>query len=401
MNDAPSGPVDILLVSNGFGEAAIAGYIAKAIAQARPSARLEHLLLVGRADPNGWPPAVGPSDAMPSGGLVTYWNVANLLRDLRAGLLHLTLRQFRFLALQRHRDAIVAVGDIYCLAMCLVAARRPTVFVATAKSDLVAPHSSLERAIARRAVVTFTRDAATASNLQAAGVPARFAGNIMMDGLASAGTDLGLVEGELVVGVLPGSRADAPVALEEQIARLRALSVLLRARGKRVHALVSIAPSADEEELARAVERQGVVLSPAGFAPEVVATGADNGLRVSLVRGAFGDLIMSADIVFGQAGTANEQAAGSGKPVIAAATAGELPGKMRWYRMRQYKLLGDALLVLPPEPAAFAHEVVCLLDDPSRMAHMADVGRQRMGCGGGAAAVAQAALATADKNSQS
>jgi len=397
MIDAAAVGPDILLVSNGFGEAAIAGYIARAIAADNPSARIEHLLLVGRADPSEWPPAVGPSAHMPSGGLVTYWNVRNFARDLRAGLGGLTLAQFRYLTRQRQRDAIVAVGDIFCLALCLVAARCPTVFVATAKSDLVAPHSRLELAIARKAMVTFARDAATAAKLKAAGVNATFAGNIMMDGLNSTGAHLGVAPGALVVAVLPGSRSDAGSALGEQMQRLRAFSRLAKREGHTVQALVSIAPSADEHELCQAVEHHGVQLVTSGSTSGVIASGADDDLQLSLVRGAFGDLIGCADIVFGQAGTGNEQAAGSGKPVLAAAVAGEDPNKMGWYRMRQKKLLGDALLVLPGEPDVFAAEALRLINDPARMAHMAAVGRDRMGPPGGAAAVAKAALAIAAK----
>ena len=44
-----------------------------------------------------------------------------------------------------------------------------------------------------------------------------------------------------------------------------------------------------------------------------------------------------------------------------------------------------------------AAEVQRLIDDPARVAHMAAVGRERMGPPGGAAAVAKAALAIAEK----
>jgi len=63
--------------------------------------------------------------------------------------------------------------------------------------------------------------------------------------------------------------------------------------------------------------------------------------------------------------------------------------------MRQKRLLGDALLVLPPQPQVFAAEVLRLIDDPQRIQHMADTGRLRMGSPGGASAVAQKALSLA------
>jgi len=390
-------PADILLVSNGFGETAVAGYIARAIRASAPQARVEHLPLVGTAAPGGWPPAVGPQQDMPSGGLVAYWNLRNLLGDIGAGLARLTVRQYRFLAQQRRRDVLIAVGDIYCLALSLLAARRPTIFVATAKSDLVAPHSAFECAIARRAVAVYARDERTAASLRAAGVRATYAGNIMMDGLEVSGVDLHLRAGALVVAVLPGSRAGAPAAAAAQLDRLRVLATLLEARGRPVQALVSVAASVDAHDLRRAIESHGFGLSDEGSAPGVIASGRHGNLDVTIVRGAFGDMLAAADLALGQAGTANEQAAGVGKPVIAAAEPGEAPENMQWYRMRQKRLLGDALLVLPGEPHAFATELVRLIDDAPRMRAMSDVGRERMGGSGGAQAVAARALQVAAK----
>lgn len=388
---------DVLLVSNGFGEAAITTYVARSLRSLSPVSRSEHFPLVGRPRSDAWPPAVGPQQEMPSGGLVTYWNLRNLAADLRAGLGDLTLRQYRFLRAQRERDVIIAVGDVYCLALCLMAARRPTIFVATAKSDYVAPHSGLERMIARRAAATFARDEATAQSLRNAGVHAQYAGNLMMDGLQRTGLDLGVRNGALVVTALPGSRADAPQAAADTVRRLVAISGILTGRGREVQAFFSVAPSVDARNVRVAIRAAGVEITDPQDGEGIVASGRLDNLELALVRGAFGDLLEASDLVLGQAGTANEQAAGFGRPVVAAAQPGEAPDKMLWYRMRQKRLLGDALLVLPAEPAQFAADVVRLIDDPQRMRHMADTGRERMGKPGGAAAVAAAALELASR----
>ena len=47
--------------------------------------------------------------------------------------------------------------------------------------------------------------------------------------------------------------------------------------------------------------------------------------------------------------------------------------------MRQVGLLGDAVLLVPPEPAAAAAAIADLLDHPERMRAMSDAGRARMG----------------------
>src|ERR1017187_9579920 len=99
--------MNVLLVSNGYGEAAIAGYLARAITGLDPGASIEHFPLVGRF-PNspGALRSVGPQVEMPSGGLVAYWNMRNWARDAGAGLFALTLRQFSFLSRQRARDVV-------------------------------------------------------------------------------------------------------------------------------------------------------------------------------------------------------------------------------------------------------------------------------------------------------
>lgn len=391
---------DILLVSNGFGEMAIVTYIARAIRAQDGTARIEHLPLVGRLPSDAWPTAVGPQADMPSGGLIAYWNVRNLAADIGAGLGALTLRQFRFLSGQRQRDVIVAVGDIYCLSLSLIAARRPTLFVATAKSDYVAPHSGIELAIARHAAAAFARDEATAASMRAAGVAASYAGNIMMDGVERTGVDLGLKPDALVIAVLPGSRSDAAAAAAAQMERVAVIAQRMVSRGRMVQALVSIAPSVEAAAVRDAIRNVGFDLTEPAPGVGVIASARRDNLELALVRGAFGDMIAAAAIVLGQAGTANEQAAGCGKPVIAAAQPGEAPEKMQWYRMRQKRLLGDALLVLQPEPHAFAAEIVRLIDDPQRIAHMAYTGRQRMGSSGGAQAIAHKALSLAVGNAR-
>jgi uncharacterized protein (TIGR03492 family) len=393
---------DILLVSNGFGEAAIAGYIAAAIKHDAPDAQIEHLPLVWSdaaqtgAD-RGALRTVGPTREMPSGGLVAYWNFGNLFRDLRAGLFGLTLRQYAFLRRQRKRGVIVAVGDVYCLAACRLFAGRPTIFVATAKSQHVAPHSALEYSIARGAVVTFARDAATAQALREHGVRAQYAGNLMMDGLTAHETDLPVRADAIRFGILPGSRSDADENAATALRRVRMLAAALKTRARSVQAYLSIAPSIGTQAILAASERAGLPLTPTAARSGIIARGAAENLEVIAVSGAFGDLVRASQLVIGQAGTGNEQAAGLGRPVIAW-THGT--GDSGWYRMRQQRLLGDALLVLPDDDSRFCDGVIALLDDPARMAAMADLGRERMGEPGGTAVVAKAVLAQASQRSR-
>ncbi|HLJ83180.1 MAG TPA: lipid-A-disaccharide synthase-related protein [Candidatus Eremiobacteraceae bacterium] len=385
----------ILFVSNGHGEMAIAGYIARAVAAARPNAVVEHLPLVGEPAQDSWPPAVGPRAAMPSGGLIAFWNLKNIVRDLRAGLGSLSVRQFAFLR-RRRDDAVVAVGDIYCVAACLLFARRPTVFVATAKSEYVAPHSGLECAIARRARIVFARDAATAQALERRGIHAVFSGNVMMDGLASEGLSLPASANAVRIAVLPGSRSDARANVSAAVRRLKLIAARLAPRGESVQAYISQAPTIAADELIAGVQAEGLTVECTGAAAGVMARASGENLEIALVGGALGDLLRASDIVLGQAGTGNEQAVGLGKPVVSAADVRRgRPESVGWYRMRQQRLLGDALLVLPTDDTTFADGVVALLDDSARRAKMSQAGRERMGGTGAARAIAEAVLAVA------
>ena len=384
----------ILLVSNGYGEMAILTTIAKAIAARAPSAVLAHMSLVGRLAADAWPTPVGPQASMPSGGLVTYWNVRNIVRDIGAGLIGLSISQFVFLAKQRHAyDVVVAVGDVYCAAACLWFARIPTVFVATAKSERVAPHSFIERWILRGARLTFARDEPTAEALSRSGVRARYAGNAMMDQVASPELALPVNADAIHIALLPGSRSDAPANARAAARRLLRMSALSR---KRVQAFLAIAPAADVAAIVGALEVEQFAVAQRAAVSGVVAIASHDGVEIALVRDGLAASLAAADVVLGQAGTGNEQAAGLGKPVVAAAGPGESPQSVGWYRMRQQKLLGEALVVLHEDDDAFARDVLALLEDRQRVAAMSAAGRDRMGPPGASAAIAQAVLDVAE-----
>lgn len=383
-------PPRILLVSNGFGEMAIAQSIARAIAAREPTAQLAHMPLVGSPPDDAWPPAVGPRAAMPSGGLVTYWNLRNVARDVRAGLITLSVAQFAFLRRQRSAyDAAIAVGDVYCMAACRWFSRLPTVFVATAKSEHVAAHGPVELAIARSARVTFARDEITAQALVRAGVRARYAGNAMMDGLATPEFALVRDPDAIAVALLPGSRADAAANTR---AAARRLLVVAQRTGKRVQAFLALAPTTGATGIVSAFAGEAFEVQETAARTGVIATARRDAVEVVLVRGGLAATLSAADIVLGQSGTGNEQAAGLGKPVVAAAGPGESPTSVGWYRMRQQRLLGAALAIFPSDDDAYAHELVALLADRGRMRAMAEAGRERMGAPGASAAIADAAL---------
>lgn len=372
----------VLFVTNGHGESAIAERIAREVAAISPEPiGLDHLALVG--EPAGETLAVvGPRRAMPSGGLVAMGNVAAFARDLAAGFLPLAASQIRFLRREGRRyDCVVAVGDVYALALARLA-RRPTIAVGTAKSVSVAPYGPFERSVLSRAARVFVRDAATAAHLRARGVAADAPGNVIVE--LADGAPAPPDEFRDAIGVLPGSREAAYGDAVRLCAVLRALAE----RSGETRALLSIAPKLSPDRFARALSDDGWAIeeTDAAFSPFRARAG---GAEVIAWRGPLGTILRASRLILGLAGTANEQAAAAGVPIVV------LDVGDAWYRMRQRRLLGDALASAPVLPGRAAQAIADLLGDDQRLARMRAAGRERMGPGGGSRAIASAILETA------
>jgi tetraacyldisaccharide 4'-kinase len=352
----------VLFVTNGHGEVSIAARIAREVRALAP-VTTDHLPLVGERFAHAGFPGVGPQRAMPSGGLVAMGNVRAFGRDLLAGWLGLFASQLRFLGSVRRRyAAVVAVGDAYATAL----ARRsglPLIFVGTAKSVYVAPYDVIERRIIAPSARIFVRDAATADALRRHGLRAEAPGNVIVDLLAEERRYAW--PGAVRIAILPGSRERAYADAE----RIADITERVAARMPGVAAVLSIAPTLETARFAPLLERH----------PEL-----------GVWFDGIGGILDGATLAIGQAGTANEAAAASGVPVVAL----ELSGDHRsgWYRMRQERLLADAMLIVPGEPAAAADAIVALLNDPVRRARMGAAGRERMGPAGGAVAIARAVV---------
>ncbi len=380
----------VLFVSNGHGEAAIAERIAVELAALRPDLRLDHLALVGDV-PSESLRDVGPRAAMPSGGLIAMGNVRNIVRDVRAGLLGLTLAQRRFLhAVRGEYAGVVAVGDAFALMMALQT-RTPAVFVGTAKSVDVAPYGAFEERLLRRAVARFVRDAPTAQRLERHGLRVEPPANVIADLFATpddARADAAVEGFTEPIVLFPGSRtgAYASAAFLLDVARRVA-----RARPG-AGAVLSVARGLDAGEFEAIARRCGwdVAATPDKAIPFTLASAGRIGARAW--RGTIGPLLRRATLVLGQAGTANEAAAAAGVPVVAFEPPGRDSG---WYRKRQSGLLGDAMTVLPAESESAAAGVSALLDDPARRARMAAAGKARIGESGAARRVAECIVAVA------
>jgi len=369
------------ILSNGYGEDAVGALLAAELLKATPSWQVQAFPIVdaGRAYEPLNIPILGPRRVMPSGGLLLH-HPRLLVADLRAGFLAMTWRQLRDLR-RLKTDLLLVVGDVYALLLAsqVRTQRRyqvqPLISAYHAAEGRPPPHrlfmeefTGLERFLMRRLVrQVYVRDEPTAVLLRAKGVPqVTSLGNPMLDALSVIPRPLGLKPP--VVALLPGSRGYAAEALALM---LKAMTHWPEAQGV----------------VAWALELDALP-SPAGWQREVLAPGRIRlrcgSTAVPVLRERFADILHACDLVIGTAGTAHEQAAALGKPVVAFPVA---PYYSRGFLRNQTRLLGAALTVAPAEPVALAAALRALWSDSERYERAARAGRERMGEAGGSARI--------------
>lgn len=384
----------VLVLSNGHGEDVIGAMIAQEVRALRPSLDVVGFPLVGLGKPyrDARIRIVGIQKSMPSGGFAKH-GARLLLRDIRAGLIGLTVGQIRHLrACAPSVSLAVCVGDAYPLLLAGLFVRRPILCLSTAKSQYIHGHYGIETWLMRKlAGLVLARDAKTAAALAAVGVRAGFAGNVMMDGFSITGENFGLTLEKKVVGILPGSRQEAYRNMVEVLEIVRRLA---DATGNGLDFVAGLAPSLNRRLLAQAVERAGWRYAPGGaddFESGIVGRLYPDGRDepcVILTQGRFGDVLNVSNIVIGLSGTGNEQAAGLGRPVVAFPTGG--PQFNERFARAQKRLLGDALALVEEGGAeAVAREVLSILGDSARIAKMRRAGHERMGEQGAATRTAK------------
>lgn len=375
----------ILVLSNGYGEDEIAAAIIKEIKGKDSSIDIYALPLVGLGLIYNNAPVkkLGPTKLMPSGGLVPSNHLKMLLGDIKAGFLGLTIGQIASILKARNGvDLTLSVGDAYPVILNSFFARKKQIFVGTAKSNYFCPYSAKEKALFKKyCAVTFPRDEITNQDLLDYGVRAEYAGNVMMDCVKISGYDLGVKYPEVAVGILPGSRSDV---YRDFSTILEAVEVLSKKVKWGIKYFTALASSVDLGDLVSEVINLGWELVTTGRTEGIVAHLEKGSIKVYLTRGIFGDILNASHIILGQAGTANEQAAGLGKPVIAFAE--DLKDEnLGWYRLRQKGLLGDGLTIVKKDPEKIAKEVIDILENPTKYDHISKAGKQRMGATGAGA----------------
>ncbi|MDD2430719.1 MAG: lipid-A-disaccharide synthase-related protein [Firmicutes bacterium] len=370
----------ILIVSNGHGEDILASELGKKIV-ANTTYKVLALPLVGQGlayDKSGIK-KIHAQPLLPSGGFA-YLGLKNLQKDISAGLFSQLSKQKLVLKGLKDVKLAICVGDTYNLFFTSKYLKAKKVFIPTAKSNYIKPHSFLDRQIMKKnALVVFPRDEVTAFDLRKHQIKARFLGNLMMDALDPKGIDFKLKD---PIGILPGTRHDA-------IDNLEAILEIVSLTKNCDDYLVALNSESKSENVAN---KNGWIESKnkPNYAFKLLRKGTKN---VFLCKGLFSDIITKSQVVIGLSGTGNEQAAGLGKPVVSFIG----PGTQftPYFARKQKKLLGDAVLFLDEDKSKedIAKAVDRLYLDPLLCKQMGLEGKARMGQSGAASKMADLILA--------
>ncbi|MEO1430060.1 MAG: lipid-A-disaccharide synthase-related protein [Cyanobacteria bacterium J06633_8] len=440
-SQATTSNLRLLVLSNGHGEDVIAVRILRELQQQASSPEIFALPLVGEghAYQKLDIPVIGSVRSMPSGGFI-YQDARQLTKDVRSGLLRLTLNQFksirRWVKTQKksgYSPRILAVGDIVPLLFAWLSGSEYA-FVGTAKSEYYlrdetrwlkrdtqaarwegwsgSVYLPWERWLMsrQRCKAVFPRDSLTTKTLKQWKIPAFDLGNPMMDGLEpsfpqkrfyASDTRKQEIERPLAIALLPGSRIPEAynnwekitVAVSALIATFREQDFIRHTSGNIVF-LAGIAPGLDCNILATTLTNQGWKVlpnedSPVNIPDNRALTFKYKNAFLILTQTAYNDCLHLGDIAIAMAGTATEQFVGLGKPAII--IPGEGPQFTPLFAEAQTRLLGSSV-ILVEQATDVASEIKNLFNNPDRLHMIANNGKRRMGKPGAALRIAESLM---------
>lgn len=347
----------LLFITNGYGEDSIGAEIIRRLppeltAEAYPT------LGPGKAY-DGICPIVGPRAHLTSEG--SRVGRGTVTRDIATGGLATLLPGLKFMrSIRGAYDHVVVIGDFIGVLGCWLAGIRGITYLDVYKTGYGRPYSGLERrTIAKTCRRVFNRSPQLATTLQAIGVDAVAAGNVMMDTITSGDYAAGIRRSRLqAVTLLPGSREQTAANFAIQIGALRLIP-----EDDRPDIFLALAGGVDLPELAQA----------AGLRVEGDRLAGD--LTVHAAAGAMRNMVEVSDLVLSQAGTATIQALGLGVPAI---TFTRRSDRMKRF-LEEDRLFGGARLLSTDDPADLARTTLRLLRDPAELRRLSTIGRERIG----------------------
>lgn len=356
--------MNIAILSNSYGEDRSGAIIAGEIKDKRPEVNIVAfpLISMGEEYRKRGIRIMSASRPPPSGGFFLK-SLEGLFQDMVNSVRIPFSYVKRIHRIKERFDLSLVVGDVPLLILSWISMRKKAYFLAPCKSNYMSSHLRIERYFMKRfARVIFTHDKFTADELKKKGLKAVFMGNPMMDDLKLE-NNYRKPDNRKLIGLLPGSRKEA----YENMKRIFPVIEVLRKENEDLHFAVAVAETLNIKKLEKMV----------------------NGKRmgIDLVTDAFVDIIKQSKLVISLAGTASEQAAGLGTPVVSFPGGG---AQTTVRRLRgQKELLGESFKLLPYEPGLIAGEILDMIKNETLLKEMGEEGMKRMGQPGGAERIAE------------
>jgi uncharacterized protein (TIGR03492 family) len=390
-------PRPILLLSNGHGEDLSGALIGRALVERGLTVDALPLVGHGRAYEQAGIRLRGRTREYSTGGL-GYTSAFGRLTELVQGqVIYLLSRLLLLLRIAPRYQLILVVGDVIPVIAAWLSGRPTATYLVAYSSHyegkLRLPWPCAPCLRQRRTRAIYSRDALTAADLTGQlQRSVHFLGNPFFDGALSPSEPLkGHPRQRL--GLLPGSRL--PEALHNLELMLRVLERLpepLRP-AERLGLHAALVGKLTPQEVAPLASRLGWKLQLEGEERCSLQRGP---LQLQLEWGRFAAVVQQCDLLLSMTGTAAEQCVGLGKPVLQ--LVGDGPQFTANFAEAQRRLLGPGLFCasgptgseeqLDGTAALLEQLLARLLSDGGWRAALQQLGRERIGSGGGAARMA-------------
>jgi uncharacterized protein (TIGR03492 family) len=390
-------PRPILLLSNGHGEDLSGALIGRALAERGLTVDALPLVGHGRAYEQAGIRLRGRTREYSTGGL-GYTSAFGRLTELVQGqVIYLLSRLLLLLRIAPRYQLILVVGDVIPVIAAWLSGRPTATYLVAYSSHyegkLRLPWPCAPCLRQRRTRAIYSRDALTAADLTGQlQRSVHFLGNPFFDGALSPSEPLKGHPSQRL-GLLPGSRL--PEALHNLELMLRVLERLpepLRP-AERLGLHAALVGKLTPQEVAPLASRLGWKLQLEGEESCSLQRGP---LQLQLEWGRFAAVVQQCDLLLSMTGTAAEQCVGLGKPVLQ--LVGDGPQFTANFAEAQRRLLGPGLFCasgptgseeqLDGTAALLEQLLARLLSDGGWRAALQQLGRERIGSGGGAARMA-------------
>ena len=344
----------IIFLSNGYGEDTISTYIIRELKNKINNIDISAFPLVndGEKYKQNNIKVIGPTKILKSSGISGFLNIKNFIIDIKDGLLNLILKQLNFLKQYKNKKNIylVAVGDIYPLFLSVFEnklSKTNVIFIPTAKSYKTEPFNFIEIYLMSLVNANFVRDEITYLKLKNKLNNVYFVGNPVLDiEYLQLSENINLINNIII---LPGRKQNC---LNNLFCFIKAINLILNKI--RTENILNFLPTFS-------------IIVPDFYPINEIKNLIKNELnqenkeKVYLLSDKYYRYVLeNSYLVWGQGGSANEQAAGYKLPVISF-------NENNWYRKRQKKLLNNCLILVKQyDIDSLVNETINLFKDKTK-----------------------------------